>query len=79
MTNSITLRIDLNDIDDLFVNKLIKVLVDHKGKHKLKLNVFDSDEINNSLDFISRSYRVKISKEFINQLSQIINVEYKLN
>ena len=79
MTNSITLRIDLNDIDNIFVNKLIKVLVNHKGKHKLKLNVFDSDEINNSLDFISRSYRVKISKEFINQLSQIINVEYKLN
>lgn len=78
LTKSITLRINLFDINKVFVDQFKNLLESHKGTHQLKFNIFDPDE-SISLKMLSRSYKVKISKELIQDISQLIDVSYKLN
>jgi DNA polymerase-3 subunit alpha len=78
LTKSITLRLNLFDIDEDFVDKFQNVLEEHKGKHQLKFNVYDPDE-SISLELLSRTYKVKISKQLVQDIGTLIDVQYKLN
>ena len=70
MTKSITLRVNLFYIDEELTNNYKNILEEHKGNHQLKLNVFDPDETV-SLEMLSRTHKVKISKQLIQDLSLI--------
>jgi len=78
LTKSITLRMSLYDIDEEFSNKFKAILEEHQGNHQLKLSVFDSDE-SVSLEMISRTHKVKISKELVKDINTLAEVQYKLN
>jgi len=78
LTKSITLRMSLYDIDEEFSNKFKAILEEHQGTHQLKLSVFDSDE-SVSLEMISRTHKVKISKELVKDINTLAEVQYKLN
>ena len=78
LTKSITLRINLFDVNEVFVNQFKNLIEEHKGPHQLKLCVFDPDE-SVSLDFLSRSYKVRISRQLIHDIGTLIDVSYKLN
>jgi len=78
LTKSITLRISLYDIDEEFSDKFQNVLEEHKGKHQLKFHVYDPDE-SITLELLSRSYKVNISKQLVQDISTLIDVQYKLN
>jgi len=78
LTKSITLRLNLFDIDEDFADKFQNILEEHKGKHQLKFNVFDPDEAI-SLELLSRTYKVKISKQLVQDIGTLIDVQYKLN
>jgi len=78
LTKSITLRVNLFDIDEEFTNNFKNILEEHKGNHQLKLNVFDPDETV-SLEMLSRTHKVKITKQLIQDVGTLIDVQYKLN
>ena len=78
LTKSITLRVNLFEIDEEFTNNFKNILEEHKGNHQLKLNVFDPDETV-SLEMLSRTHKVKISKQLIQDIGTLINIQYKLN
>ena len=78
LTKSITLRINLFDVNETFVDQFKNVIEEHKGPHQLKFHVFDPDE-SVSIDFLSRSYKVRISKQLIYDIGKLIDVSYKLN
>ena len=78
LTKSVTLRINLFDVNEVFVDKFKNLIEEHKGPHQLKFHVFDPDE-SVSLDFLSRSYKVRISKQLIHDIGTLIDVSYKLN
>ena len=78
LTKSITLRVNLFDIDEEFTNNFKNILEEHKGNHQLKLNVFDPDEAV-SLEMLSRTHKVKISKQLIQDIGTLVNIQYKLN
>ena len=78
LTKSITLRISLYDINEEFSDKFQNVLEEHKGKHQLKFHVYDPDE-SITLELLSRSYKVNISKQLVQDISTLIDVQYKLN
>lgn len=78
LTKSISLRVNLFDIDEVFSNNFKNIIEQHKGTHQLKLNIIDPDE-NVSLELLSRTHKVKISKELIKDIGTLIDVQYKLN
>lgn len=78
LTKSITLRVNLFDISEEFTNNFKNILEEHKGNHQLKLNVFDPDETV-SLEMLSRTHKVKITKQLIQDIGTLIDVQYKLN
>lgn len=78
LTKSITLRVNLFDINEEFTNNFKNILEEHKGNHQLKLNVFDPDETV-SLEMLSRTHKVKITKQLIQDIGTLIDVQYKLN
>ncbi|MBK8720736.1 MAG: DNA polymerase III subunit alpha [Saprospiraceae bacterium] len=77
MTDSISIQVALNNINEAFVNQLEKLVKSNKGKHTLKLNVV-SPELQNSVLFVSKNYKVKVSNELMDEL-KAIGVECKLN
>ena len=78
LTKSITLRVNLFDINEEFTNNFKNILEEHKGNHQLKLNVFDPDDTV-SLEMLSRTHKVKITKQLIQDIGTLIDVQYKLN
>ena len=78
LTKSITLRLNLYDINEEFSDKFQNILEEHKGSHQLKLHVHDPDE-SILLELLSRSYKVKISKQLVQDIGSLIDVQYKLN
>ena len=78
LTKSITLRLNLFDVNEEFTNNFRNILQEHQGTHQLKLNVIDPDE-SVSLELLSRTHKVKISKELIQDIGTLIDVQYKLN
>lgn len=78
LTKSITLKINLYDIDNSFTDSFKDIIEEHKGDHQLKLNVFDPDETI-QLEMMSRTFKVKISKQLIQDIGTLIDLQYKLN
>ena len=78
LTKSISLRVNLFDIDEAFSNNFKNIIEQHKGTHQLKLNIIDPDE-NVSLELLSRTHKVKISKGLIKDIGTLIDIQYKLN
>ena len=78
LTKSISLRVNLFDINMTFIDNFKTILEEHKGNHQLKMNVIDPDE-NVSLELLSRTHKVKITKQLIYDIGTLIDVQYKLN
>ncbi len=78
LIKSITLRLNLYDLNTDFINKFKEIIKIHHGDHQLNFSVFDPD---NSLyvDFLSRSHKVRISKQLVQDVSRLVEVQYKLN
>jgi len=77
MTESITLKIFLHQLDQELLNDLDKVCKDRKGKHPLKMMVLEQDS-KTSLSFKSTSRKVRVDNDFIAEMKRL-GVNYKLN
>ncbi len=77
MTNSITIRIPVHTVSQSVISKINKVCAEHKGAHKLKVQVIDKDE-DILLNLVSRKARVKADNLFVGKLEDL-GLKYKLN
>jgi DNA polymerase-3 subunit alpha len=77
LTKSLTLRIPLTSVNDKFIDTLSVLFKEHKGKHSLKMKVFDlEDKIN--IDFNASGAKVDIDSHLIRKLTEL-GLSYKLN
>ncbi len=77
LTKSITLQIDLKQIDDNLVQKMQKLITNSQGKHGLSMEVFDmEDEM--KIQLVAPSNKVNADLQFIDEI-QDMGLKYKLN
>ncbi len=77
LTESITLRLPLNEITDELIEKIHTLCDQHQGKHKLKFALLDMQH-KQSLNFISQNRKIDVNSEMIAELERI-GVRYKVN
>jgi hypothetical protein len=75
MTRSITLKIPLRLITQEFEKTLDKLCLDCKGKHHLRMVVFDEEV---QIPFLAERRKVQVDSKLLNELERI-GVPYKLN
>ena len=78
LAKSITIIVEINQLTDEFVMELTQNIEENQGESPLKFIIHD-EQSGTFMNMPSRSYKVKISKNFLNQLNQIGVKEYKLN
>ena len=71
----IKFRLHISDIDSNLIKSIEEIVKKYPGKHKLKLNIFDSDV---ALDFQSKKYYVKICHDLVNEMSEHVSRQYVL-
>ncbi|MDQ3016071.1 MAG: DNA polymerase III subunit alpha [Bacteroidota bacterium] len=77
LTKSITVKISIDQLDQFLVDSLDKICEQHKGRHKLKLQVYDRED-DFILGLVSKSNKVNAASAFIENLDAL-GVKYKLN
>jgi DNA polymerase-3 subunit alpha len=73
----ITLNISNSDITDELINNIYKILDQHKGKCEFNIQIKDDDE--GVIKLNSRSKRIDLNDEFLQNINKIKEVTYKLN
>ncbi len=77
LAKKLTLQLDILELNDDKINTLEEILKDHKGSDVLNFMVYDREE-KLKLQMPSRSAKVKISQDLLNELD-VRNLRYKLN
>ncbi|HEX5113106.1 MAG TPA: DNA polymerase III subunit alpha [Saprospiraceae bacterium] len=77
LTKSITVKISVDQLDDVLLNNLDKICGEHKGRHKLRLQVYDRED-DFILGLISKTNKVKANSVLIGELDAL-GLKYKLN
>lgn len=75
MTQSITLKIPLQQIDAKFEKELDELFKEHKGNHALRMVVYEEDL---QVGFLSEKRRVQVDSLLVKELEKL-GVPYKLN
>lgn len=78
MTSGIKLSFDLHQINEEFIDNVVAVIENHPGKHNVSMEIVNREE-GFKLDFYSKSKRVDVTQEFIDELTEGCDVQYKLN
>jgi DNA polymerase-3 subunit alpha len=78
LTSGIKLSFELSQVDENFIDNVVAVIENHPGKHNVSMEIIDRDE-RFKLDFYSKSRRVDVSQEFIDELTESCDIQYKLN
>jgi DNA polymerase-3 subunit alpha len=77
LTKSITVKISIDQLDQFLLDSFDKICEHHKGRHKLKLQVYDRED-DFILGLISKSNKVKAASALIEDLDAL-GIKYKLN
>jgi len=78
LTEGIVISVELNQINDEFIDNILAVIENHPGQHNVGIQVVDREE-QIGVDLYSKSKRVNVSQDFINDLTEVCDVQYKLN
>ncbi len=78
MVKSITLKVPVEKVSSTFIASVEKLLATSHGKAIVKFSIEDSVE-NVSIELPSRKLKVKVNKEFIEQIEAMREVEWKVN
>lgn len=76
LVKAVALDIQLDSINDKFIDSLDKYMVNSNGK-ELKLNIYD-DESKTTINMFSRNKQVALSDEFLNFLNTTPEIEFRL-
>ncbi|MEE2699798.1 MAG: DNA polymerase III subunit alpha [Bacteroidota bacterium] len=74
---NIVLTVDLNDINEDFVNRISNSTNKNGGKHSLIIQV-NNQEKKYAVELLSRNRRIDIDKEFIQEIEKITEVGLKI-
>jgi DNA polymerase-3 subunit alpha len=77
LTQGIQLSLDINNLNEENIDNLVAVIENHPGKHNVNVVVKGYEDY--KLNFYSKSKRVEVSQEFIDELLESCEVDYKLN
>ncbi len=77
MAEKLSIQLDLKDIDQKLINMLSSIVDEHRGKHNLRIDVFDMEE-SIKLSLPSKNYKVNISQDLLKELEDQ-QIHYKLN
>jgi DNA polymerase-3 subunit alpha len=77
LTKSITVKLSIEQLDKFLLDSLDKICDHHKGRHRLKLQVYDLED-DFILGLVSKSNRVNAASDLIEELDAL-GVKYKLN
>jgi DNA polymerase III subunit alpha len=77
MTKSITLRLNIDQIDDVFIDALTTIINDTPGPHNLKLKIETEDDPM-GIEMVSTTTTVNADYKFVNRLN-MLDIQYKLN
>ncbi|MCB9359782.1 MAG: DNA polymerase III subunit alpha [Flavobacteriales bacterium] len=72
----ITLTIDSNDVSDKLINEITEIINNHAGKYTLGFNLKDEKE--GIIGLQVRTKKVELSNEFIRNLEEIKEIDYKI-
>ncbi len=75
LTRSITLKIPLQQITPEFEKSLDKLCAEYKGRHLLRMVVYDDDV---QIPFLAEKRKIKVDSKLLKELEKI-GVPYKLN
>ncbi|TNE29426.1 MAG: DNA polymerase III subunit alpha [Bacteroidetes bacterium] len=78
LSKSLDVSLRLDELDEYLMDKIEAALTRHPGKKKVAFHVIDSTE-NIAVKLPSRTRRVEISKELLDQLQEIDELQVKLN
>ena len=76
IVDSITIKVMLEKVTTPFIKDFTKMVTQRKGKNKLKLEIVDVEE-RLILPMYSRTFKVKVDNEFIDQLEEM-SLQYSL-
>ena len=74
----VILRIDLNNVSEIIVDKTVNIIKKNKGKHSLILSIIDSEK-NYDVDLLSRKLKVDINKDFIKEINSLQEITLSIN
>ena len=77
MTESITLKLPIENISENLIDEIEMICKTRKGKHKLKMVLLDKQN-QLSLNLIAQQQKVNADSEFIDELDRI-GIGYKVN
>ncbi len=77
LTRSLTIRIPINVIDQVFIDRLKQICDEHKGKHSVKMQVMDVDT-DMTLDFKMGRQSVAVDSGMITKIREL-GLSYKVN
>jgi len=78
LTSGIKLTFNLKQLNEDLVDSVVAVIENHPGRHNVSMEVLDYNE-RYKVDFYSKTKRVNVSQEFIEELTEVCDVDYKLN
>ena len=74
---SVVLAVDLNDINDDFVNRISDSTNKNGGKHSLIIQV-NNQQKKYAIELLSRKRKINIDKKFIQEIEKITEVGLKI-
>lgn len=77
LTEGITVQIPLPQLDEVMVENVLALVESHPGKHYLNLEVINEEK--HRINLYSKSKKVNVSQEFIEELEELLDVPYRLN
>jgi DNA polymerase-3 subunit alpha len=78
MLQSVTLKININDINETLISEFEKIINQNKGNITLKFYIYDQEE-NISVDMFSRTLRINMTNEVINFIENTPELSFQLN
>lgn len=77
-SKKITLKLPINQVTDNLIDKIKDIVISYHGEKPFEITLFNKDAEKTKLSMLSTKYKVKISKELIQELEKQ-QVLYKLN
>jgi len=78
LIKSVTLKIDIENLNEEMINELKDLIRENKGETELKFLFLDKEN-RISLPMFSRTIRVRLNNDFISYLDDHPGIEYKVN
>jgi len=78
LIKSVTLKIDIENLNEEMINELKDLIRENKGETELKFLFLDKED-RISLPMFSRTIRVRLNNDFISYLDDHPGIEYKVN